>query len=571
MRRTPLASLRWRFVLVLILGAIVPLGVLGFWLVRSTERSGEQLLRARLERSLTEMAEEVGRNWVSHRSNLIEITELTGVQRGLSEGDAEAGGSRGPSSDPAATELDAPGRTETHERLRAAFEPLQEDVRRLVIRDASGTDHWTLRSMSDGEAVPARPEPLVPVEVGIYDRDGRRRGTLSAQLRLGSLLSTGTGQPSVAGSMLGLFDGSTGEAILPLGIDASLFRQPRFVWAGESWIGASRRLTDPAIELVLAAPVGPFREPFAQATRRGTVVLLAVTAASLALVTLVTTRLTRSLRELATAAHAVAEGELDTSVPTGGSAEVERVAEAFNTMTERLRRTLDQLASREALAAVGKFAAALAHEVRNPLSAIRVNLQRAEERMDDSPDRTLVGRALGSIERLERTVTGALRVARGGRVTLEPLDLHTVLVGAIKSAEPEFARRGLRLETELASQRGLRVLGDAAALEQVFLNLLLNAAQASVAGSRVRVRARREGVRTEVEVWDEGAGFSQEALERAFEPFFSTKSEGTGLGLAVARQIVSAHGGEIVIDRRATAGTIVRVRLPTGGDSTVRS
>ncbi len=141
------------------------------------------------------------------------------------------------------------------------------------------------------------------------------------------------------------------------------------------------------------------------------------------------------------------------------------------------------------MAAVGEFAASLAHEVRNPLSSIRVNLQLAEERMERSLDRELVTKALGSIERFEHTVTDALRVARSGRVVREPVTLRAALAGAMRSAEPEFRRRGVHLAPLAEAEAGVSLVGDAGALEQVFLNLLLNAAQAQAAGGQAGIRA----------------------------------------------------------------------------------
>ena len=540
MRPIRALPLRWKFVLVLVLGAVVPLGVVGFWLARSAERSGEELLRERLQRGLREMVTDLGVRWVAHRSHLLEIAEHPLVQAELAGDSARI----------------------DEEPLRAVYRALQEDIRQIVIRDAAGAERWTFRPTLDGESFADRPEPFVPVELGIYDRSGRRLGRLDARLRFSSLLSSGPEQAGVAGSTLGLFDRSNGSSLLPLSIDPDLFRQNRFDWAGEPWVAERQILSEPALELVLAAPVGPFQQPFAQATRRGTVALLVVAAASLALVILVTTRITRSLRDLAGAADAVAAGELERKVPEAGGAELERVARAFNSMTDSLRRTLAQLARGQSLAAVGEFAASLAHEVRNPLSSIRVNLQRAEERMERSPDRDLVTNALRSIERLENTVSGALRVARSGRVVREPVNLRTALAGAMRSAEPEFRRRGVHLLPLAEGEAGVSLVGDAAALEQVFLNLLLNAAQAQDAGGRAGIRVHGGDARVDIDVWDEGPGLSAEDRDRAFEAFYSTKEEGTGLGLAVVQQIVAAHGGEVEIESEVGEGTTVRVRLP---------
>src|SRR5207249_1088607 len=122
------------------------------------------------------------------------------------------------------------------------------------------------------------------------------------------------------------------------------------------------------------------------------------------------------------------------------------LARAFNAMTESLRRTLDRLSQREALAAVGEFAAYLAHEVRNPLTAMRLDLERARERLADTAAAdVLLGRALDQIDRLDSAVSGSLRIARSGRLALAPLDLREPLAAAIHAAQPAFTARGAEL------------------------------------------------------------------------------------------------------------------------------
>jgi signal transduction histidine kinase len=248
--------------------------------------------------------------------------------------------------------------------------------------------------------------------------------------------------------------------------------------------------------------------------------------------------------------------------------EVGRVARAFNAMTESLRRTLHELSQRRALAAVGEFAASLAHEVRNPLTSIRVDLQRAEEKLaPDSDARGLLTRALGSIERVDRSVTGALQMARSGSIERKMLDLRKPLEAAIHAAKPEFAARRATLESVRLGDSAVEIEGDAPALERLFLNLLLNAAQALGDAGHASVTVKRRGDTVSIVIQDSGGGIGREDLEKVFEPFYSTRSEGTGLGLAIARQIVVAHGGEITIDSTPGTGTRVEVVLPRRPDA----
>jgi signal transduction histidine kinase len=259
----------------------------------------------------------------------------------------------------------------------------------------------------------------------------------------------------------------------------------------------------------------------------------------------------------------VTRGELDRHVEPGTRDEIGRVTHAFNTMTESLRRTLAELSQRQAVAAVGEFASALAHEIRNPLSAMRLNLQHVQERLPiDAPANEPLRQVLRDIDRLDGTLGSALRIARTGKMSLEPVELRIPLEAAMRIAAPEFERRGVILEPLPVPDRATRMLGDSSALEQLFINLLLNAAQACEPGARAGVRTAVAGDSVTVTVWDTGRGFAPEAKNRAFDPFFTTKAEGTGLGLTVARRIVLAHRGEVAISSAPGGGTEVRVEFP---------
>jgi signal transduction histidine kinase len=166
------------------------------------------------------------------------------------------------------------------------------------------------------------------------------------------------------------------------------------------------------------------------------------------------------------------------------------------------------------------------------------------------------------VDRLQHTVTGALRVARSGQVARTPVDLLVPLDAALHASEPEMQAAGARVEVD-TGDAPLVVLGDAAALEQLFLNLLLNAAQALDApGGVVRVCARVSATHARIEVEDAGRGMSPDALAAAFEPFVTTRAQGTGLGLAIARRIAAAHGGELSLESVPGTGTTAAVTIP---------
>ena len=324
-----------------------------------------------------------------------------------------------------------------------------------------------------------------------------------------------------------------------------------------------RELLEPAMSLALAAPVTPFAEPFQAAARRNLWILILVAMAGFFLAAVMTRRITRQLVRLAEAAEAVSEGDLDRRVEEASGDEVGRVGRAFNAMTESLQQTLRKLSQRQALAAVGEFAAGLAHEVRNPLTSVRLDMQRIQEELPDgSKAQGLLQRALGEIDRVNRSVTGALRVARSGSVQLETIDLRQPIEAASHTAEPEFETHGAKVILAFPADEPIWVRGDRIALEQLLLNLLLNAAQAVENGGEVSVAVERVVDSVVLAIRDSGRGIPEEDLERITEPFFSTRPEGTGLGLAIAQRIAQAHGRELEFESAPGVGTAVRLYLP---------
>jgi signal transduction histidine kinase len=542
-------SLRNKFMLIVLVGAVLPLALLGFWLTRTAERSGEELLRTRLEAALGQIVDEVGLRWLSRRSELLRLAECSAAQTAL-----RAGASRQPN-------------LEDHAQmeLQALYVGMRATVRSAAVSDASGEVRWNLSVDEDATARgDLLSNPTLPVELGIFENaSGDQLGNLEARVQMSSMLPAGAGWGGVSGSVLAVFDPTTGASLLPLSIDPTLFARQSFLWGNETWITVQHVLQEPSMALVLAAPVSPFTEPFRQAARRNLWILAIVAVGGFGFAALLTRRTTGALVRLAAAAEAVSRGDLDKKVDERPRDEVGRVARAFNSMTESLRDTLRELSLRESLAAVGEFAASLAHEVRNPLTSIRVDLQRVEEKLPEESDaRDLLRRALGEIERVDRSVTGALRIARSGKITLERLDLRKPLEAALHTAEPEFEAHGAQFEHTGFGNDPIAVKGDAAALEQLFLNLLLNAAQALEKGGQASVSVECTERELLISIRDTGSGIAQEDLEKVFEPFYSTRPEGTGLGLAIARQIAIAHGGEITMESLPGVGTTMRLQLP---------
>ena len=223
-------------------------------------------------------------------------------------------------------------------------------------------------------------------------------------------------------------------------------------------------------------------------------------------------------------------------------------------MLEHVRVLLRTVAQQRSAAAVGEFAASLAHEIRNPLTAIRLDIEDARDRLADPSTAGLLDHALAQIDRLDSTVRGTLRIAASGTIDLAPMDLSDPTRAAIRAAQPRSQEAAASIESALCSSP-TPVRGNAAAIEQLVLNLILNAIDAAGDGGHVRVTVESSNGRAWVAVDDDGPGISETDHARVEEPFFTTKPGGTGLGLSVARRIADAHGGELRLEALASGGT----------------
>ncbi|MEO7502325.1 MAG: ATP-binding protein [Gemmatimonadaceae bacterium] len=558
MKRLGPHSLRAKFLLVVLGGVLIPLAVVGVWLTGSAARSGEALLTTRIDTALDQVVSEAGTRWVGLRAKLLDIADDSAVQRVL--GDVSTPRPRGIQSS-----LSVPN-AGSSSNLAASLSSA------MTLRRASDGASWriVLAANSGTEQSPPGNPALVGEEregitatVPVYNRaTGALIGRLESHLTTESLVPIGAGGPTGVGAVLQVVDRASGTSLGALPFDQTLMSRAAFELGGERWLVRRRALEEPAISVAAAAPLGAYTLPFQDAARKGTLAILVVALGALGVATLLTRRVTRSLEELASATHAVAAGDLDRRVAEGGDDEVGKVGRAFNAMTESLRNMIRQLSQREALVAVGEFAAALAHEVRNPLTSIRIDLQRVEEKLPgDSPLRVQLGRALREVQRLDQTVSGALRIARSGSIACDLVDLRVPLQRAIEVATPAFEQSGAALDQVDIGSGALPVRGDEAALEQLFLNILLNAAQALDENGKAGVTLSTENGSALIDIWDSGSGVSPDRMKKVFDPFFSTKRDGTGLGLSVARQIVNAHGGSIELDSAVDSGTTVSIRL----------
>jgi signal transduction histidine kinase len=240
-----------------------------------------------------------------------------------------------------------------------------------------------------------------------------------------------------------------------------------------------------------------------------------------------------------------------------------KTAAVIQAQTEAIGAARARLAQSEKLSALGQLAAAIAHEVRNPLGVIRSAAQNLNETLheDDEEGQRSCSFIIAEIDRLASVVSSLLAFARPLELKPEPVRVDDLLDRALALAAEEMRVRRIRVERRPIDGAQL-VRADRDLACQLFLGLLNNAAEAAGDGAEVVLEATTHDGSVEVAVADSGPGVPLELRERIFEPFFTTRKRGTGLGLAVAKQIVEAHGGRIRVGDRAGGGACFTVSFP---------
>jgi signal transduction histidine kinase len=273
--------------------------------------------------------------------------------------------------------------------------------------------------------------------------------------------------------------------------------------------------------------------------------------------------ITRPIRDLVEMARRIASGDRSIQVTAPRIQEIAELAGALNEMTAKLSEYQRDLLSANRLASLGEVTSRVAHEIRNPLTAIKLQLQLLGERLADPDDRKLTQRLLTEIRRLELIVSSTL--AFGRPLSIEPVatDLNTVIEEVTALLAPQFAHLRVAMKTDLGAIPRAHI--DADRMKQVLFNLLTNAADALPEGGTVRIATvgDADGVRVDIE--DSGPGMDPDVDRAAPGGVVSTKPGGFGLGLAVSREIVTQHGGTLIADRSpALGGARFTIRLPGG-------
>jgi signal transduction histidine kinase len=305
---------------------------------------------------------------------------------------------------------------------------------------------------------------------------------------------------------------------------------------------------------------------------------LAVFAVGMGLSIYLAFTLSRPLKELTTAARKVTAGDLSVRVKPEGGDEIAGLSRTFNEMVERLRenrRLEERLHFAERSTALGRLASAVAHEIRNPLNLLNLSIDHVRQRMapEDAARRAEFDRILetmkSEISRLNRLVGDFLSFGKPMRLDSRLCAVDEVLQEVASLVEHKARDQGIALTVH--AEPGLpRIVVDPELLKTCFLNLMINAVDAMPGGGLLSISIHREtngsGPELVIEVKDTGRGMTPEEVRGAFEPYFSTKDTGLGLGLALTHKIVADHGGSISLESAPDRGTAARISLPIDGE-----
>ena len=552
-------SLRAKVLLLFGAFAVIPLLAIGTIDYVRSVRAVDQLVRDQTSLIAQRAAREIAERYDAVYGNLSLVAENVETRK-LLQGGASTGEKQ----------------RQASKYFRDLWNTIGTDFQWITIRDSAKREVYRLGDSPTGASDPAAPAPVLLVEAPAYNESGANSGTVAAAIRLGPLLPADAMASHFGRSgYTALIDRTTGRALYGVGHAEAILEALRrangatslsFSEADSARSASLVALVAPEWTVVSVASLDEFTAPFAS-IRSGNLLLVLLTTVVAAIAFLVLLwRSTRSLKLLTHAADQVGRGHMDPALPNAGRDEVGRLASAFHLMISRVRETMAEIERSRQMAVVGEFAAQLAHEIRNPLTSIKLNMQKLDRwskggRMPDETRKPLEI-TLREIDRLDRVVHGVLQLGRAPTSKRAPMRLTRLASDTVDVARPQLERCEITLElSRVSTDDEPMVWGDASLLGAALLNIILNAGDASPRGGTVRVDVERNGTNAYLRVRDSGPGVPAERRDRVFEPFFTTKESGTGLGLALAQRTVEEHGGSIHIEDGAP-GAVFIIGLP---------
>ncbi len=346
--------------------------------------------------------------------------------------------------------------------------------------------------------------------------------------------------------------------------------------AQENTIGVNLRLLHGSLETRISDRVARAQER--ERVTGAAIIVLPVLAIAVGLIaTALSARSLRPIRTLIEGASRIGRGDYSTKIGLKGDDEISLLGREFDAMARSLQEREALLKQKQAelllaerLAAVGRVAAQIAHEVRNPLSSIGLNVELLQDQIEAakfaSPEEGREAVALlkaisHEVDRLTEVTEEHLRLARLPSPSLQPEDVHALLDRVLAFSGEELARAKISVKREPGADK-VSAMVDEGQLRQVVLNLIRNAREAMRGGGTLTLKTSVVNGSVEIAVGDTGPGIDPETRAKVFDPFFSTKASGTGLGLSLSRQIVQAHHGSLDVASEPGQGATFVIRLP---------
>ncbi|MBI5055097.1 MAG: HAMP domain-containing protein [Nitrospirae bacterium] len=255
-------------------------------------------------------------------------------------------------------------------------------------------------------------------------------------------------------------------------------------------------------------------------------------------------------------------------VPYGG--EIGYLARNFNRLSMELKKvkekmeeayTYTHLLQAEKLSTIGQISAGLGHELKNPITTLKMLFQAFKEQPDlTKEDAEVISK---EIEKIDTIITRFLGFVKQKSFHYSEINLNALIDRVLSLASFDVRNYGISVQKDMMETLP-EIKGDRSLLEHVFLNLILNSVQAMSNGGEIRISGKTDDKFVEVMIWDKGSGIPADIRSKVFDPFFTTKENGTGLGLSIAYNIVKSHGGKLFFHSNEGAGTVFTVRLPVG-------
>jgi len=282
-------------------------------------------------------------------------------------------------------------------------------------------------------------------------------------------------------------------------------------------------------------------------------------------------QLSKPLRDLATAAQQVSGGDMNVRLPAGSHDEVGRLTVSFNSMVEqvgKLKEMEEKLRLMERKAVLAEAASTIAHEIRNPLNLINLttdHLGHQYQPLDPTARlefQELISSLKTQVQHMNKMVSDYLLVGRPMKLARTEGSLLAAILQVEKLVKQRLVQKGVLFEKNIPESFDLKV--DFEQMRLVFLNLFLNAVAAVEVGGRIAIHATQDEKQFRIAIEDNGHGVPAQNLEQIFEPYFTNRQDGTGLGLTLSRRIVEDHGGILRAYHRPSGGTGFEILLPKG-------